>query len=130
MPDNASPTHRPLGIGIIGCGHIAGAYAEDIAASPEVTLVAATDLDPARAAAFVEKHGGRAHASIGDLLADESVELVVNLTVHHVHFDVTSQALEAGRHVYSEKPMALESGEARQLVELAARKGSVSAAPR
>ena len=122
MTDPAS-TDRPLGIGIIGCGNIAGAYAADLLAHPEVRLVAATDLDPARATAFAAKHGIRAHATIADLLADDDIGLVVNLTVHHAHYAVTKQALEAGRHVYSEKPLALEPAEARELVELARRNG-------
>ena len=82
-------------------------------------LVAATDLDPDRAAAFGEAHGCRIHASLDELLADPEIDIVVNLTVHHAHFDVTRRALEAGKHVYSEKPMALEPDEGRELVAIA-----------
>lgn len=114
---------RPLGIGIIGCGNIAGAYALDLAAHPEVRLIAATDLDPERAAAFAAKHGCRAHASIEELLADDAIDLVVNLTVHHAHYAITRQCLEAGRHVYSEKPLALLPAEAHELVALARANG-------
>jgi predicted dehydrogenase len=110
----------PFGIGIVGTGNIAGGYAKDILAHPEIRLVAATDLDPERAAAFGQAYGCRIHATLDDLLADDEVDIVVNLTVHHAHFDVTKRALEAGRHVYSEKPLALRSSEARELVELAA----------
>jgi predicted dehydrogenase len=113
----------PLGIGIVGTGNIAGGYARDALTHPEIRLVAATDLDPARAVAFAEANGCRAHASLDDLLADDEVDIVVNLTVHHAHHEVTKRALEAGRHVYSEKPLALRSDEARELVELAAARG-------
>jgi predicted dehydrogenase len=113
----------PLGLGIVGTGNIAGGYAKDALTHPEIRLVAATDLDPSRAAAFAEKHGLRAHASLEDLLADPEVDIVVNLTVHHAHYEVTKQALEAGKHVYSEKPLALRTSEARELVELAAARG-------
>lgn len=113
----------PLGIGIVGTGNIAGRYAEDALTHPEIRLVAATDVDPGRAAAFAEKHGCRVHASLDDLLADEAVDIVVNLTVHQAHYEVTRRALEAGRHVYSEKPLALSSREAHQLVELAVSRG-------
>jgi len=113
----------PLGIGIVGTGNIAGGYARDALTHPEIRLVAATDLDPVRAAAFAEEHGCRAHASLDELLADDEVDIVINLTVHHAHYEVTKQALEAGRHVYSEKPLALTSAEARELVELAAARG-------
>jgi predicted dehydrogenase len=112
-----------LGIGIVGTGNIAGGYARDIPSHPEIRLVAATDLDPARAAAFGQAFGCRAHASLDDLLADADVDIVVNLTVHQAHFEVTKRALEAGRHVYSEKPLALRSSEARELVDLATARG-------
>jgi predicted dehydrogenase len=113
----------PLGIGIVGTGNIAGGYAKDSLTHPEIRLVAATDLDPARAALFAETYGCRAHASLDDLLADDEIDVVVNLTVHQAHYEVTKRALEAGRHVYSEKPLALRASEARELVELAAARG-------
>ena len=113
----------PLGIGIVGTGNIAAGYARDTLTHPEIRLVAATDLDPLRAAAFGETHGCRIHASLDDLLADPEVDIVVNLTVHHAHCEVTKRALAAGRHVYSEKPLALRSVEARELVELASARG-------
>lgn len=116
MPDSA----QPLRIAIVGTGNIAGQYATDSRTYPHLDLVAASDLDPERAAAFGELHGCRIHASLDDLLADPDVDLVVNLTVHHAHFEVTRRALEAGKHVYSEKPLALDHGEARELVALAA----------
>ena len=114
---------KALGIGIVGTGNIAGGYARDALTHPEIRLVAATDLDGARAAAFAEEHGCRSHASLDDLLVDDEVDIVINLTVHHAHYEVTKQALEAGRHVYSEKPLALTSAEARELVELATSRG-------
>lgn len=114
---------KPLGIGIVGTGNIAGGYARDALTHPEIRLVAATDLDPVRATAFAKEHACRAHASLDDLLVDDSVDIVVNLTVHHAHYEVTKRALEAGRHVYSEKPLALTSSEARELVALAASRG-------
>jgi predicted dehydrogenase len=109
----------PLGIGIVGTGNIAGQYATTSRAHPEIRLVAATDVDRSRAIAFAEAHGCRAHASLDELLADDSVDIVVNLTVHHAHYEVTKRALEAGRHVYSEKPLALRAEEAHELVQLA-----------
>jgi predicted dehydrogenase len=110
----------PLGIGIVGTGNIAGGYASDILTRPEIRLVAATDLDTDRASAFAAEHGCRVHASLDELLRDDEIDVVVNLTVHHAHYEVTRRALEAGRHVYSEKPLALRSIDAADLVELAA----------
>jgi predicted dehydrogenase len=114
---------KPLGIGIVGTGNIAGGYARDALTHPEIRLVAVTDLDPERAAAFAAANGCRAHATLEDLLADDEIDIVINLTVHHAHYAVTKQALEAGRHVYSEKPLALRSSEAHELVDLAAARG-------
>jgi len=114
---------EPLGIGIVGTGNIAGGYARDILTHPEIHLAAATDLDPARSHAFAQEHGCRVHATVEDLLGDPAVDIVVNLTVHHAHYEVSRRALEAGRHVYSEKPLALRAGEARELVDLAVTRG-------
>ncbi len=113
----------PLGIGIVGTGNIAGGYARDALTHPEIRLVAATDLDSDRASAFAAEYGCRAHLTLDDLLADPDVDVVVNLTVQQAHAEVTTRALEAGRHVYSEKPMALQPSEARALVELARSRG-------
>jgi predicted dehydrogenase len=123
MTLDAATPRLPLRVGIVGCGNIAGPYARSLADHDEVELVAVTDVDAARATTFAAEHGCRAHGSLDALLADPEVQLVVNLTVHHAHHAVSKQALEAGRHVYSEKPMALEGDQARELVELAARRG-------
>jgi predicted dehydrogenase len=114
---------EPLGIGIVGTGNIAGGYARDILTHPEISLVAATDLDQVRLRTFAEEHGCRAHATVDAMLKDPAVDIVVNLTVHHAHYEVTRRALEADRHVYSEKPLALRSDEARELVDLAVARG-------
>jgi predicted dehydrogenase len=113
----------PFGIGIVGTGNIAGGYARDIETHPEIRLVAVTDLDPDRATTFAAANGCRAHRDLDALLADPDVDIVVNLTIHHAHFEITRQALEAGRHVYSEKPLALRSEEARELLALAGAHG-------
>jgi predicted dehydrogenase len=114
---------KPLGIGIVGTGNIAGGYARDALTHPEIRLVAATDLDPERAAAFAAANGCRVHGSLDELLADDDVDIVLNLTVHHAHYEITKAALTAGRHVFSEKPLALRSTEAHDLVDLARARG-------
>jgi predicted dehydrogenase len=113
---------QPLRVGIVGCGHIAGPYARDIVAKPELRLVAAMDLDPALARMLCETYGGSAVATLDDLLA-EDLDLVVNLTFPAAHASVTRRALEAGKHVHSEKPLARTPSEAWSLVELAKSNG-------
>lgn len=117
VPDKA------LGVAIIGCGNIAGPYVRDIASYPQVKLVGVADLEFQRAQDMATEYGCRAYASNEELLADDDVELVVNLTIHHAHFEVVSRCLEAGKHVHSEKPLSLTHQEARELVELAGQKG-------
>jgi predicted dehydrogenase len=112
-----------LGVGIIGCGNIAEAYARDIASYAQVKLVGVSDLEFQRAEDLAAKYGCTAYASNEELLADDAVELVVNLTIHHAHTEVVTQCLKAGKHVHSEKPLALTEEEAWGLVELAKQKG-------
>jgi predicted dehydrogenase len=104
-------------VGIVGCGNIAGPYAANLVTYPETELVGVTDVDAAKAEALAQKHGCRAYGSLEALLAD--VDLAVNLTIHHAHYAVTKACLEAGKPVYSEKPLALTAAEARELVNLA-----------
>jgi predicted dehydrogenase len=119
-----------MNVAIVGCGSIAARYARDIAAADGLELVAATDALPERAAGLAAEFGGIAYESLPALLADENVELLVNLTGVTSHVEVTAAALEAGKHVHSEKPLALRYEDARALVELAEARGVLlSASP-
>jgi predicted dehydrogenase len=116
-------SQEKLGVAILGCGNIAAPYAENLSAYPEIDLVGVTDVETSRAEALAAKFGCRAYPSIEAMLADDRVELVVNLTIHHAHKDTTALCLEAGKHVHSEKPLALTVEDAQALVELAQQKG-------
>jgi predicted dehydrogenase len=111
---------EPLGVAVIGCGNISGAYGETISAYPSVRIVGATDVEPSLSTAFVERFGGVAYPALEDALADPAVDAIVNLTFPSVHAEVTTAALEAGKHVHSEKPLAPDYERARALVDLAA----------
>lgn len=113
----------PLRIGIVGCGNIAGPYAKTLAPYSQIELLGASDIDVQRAAALVDTYGGQVYPTLDDMLADERIDLVVNLTIHHAHPAVITRCFEAGKHVHSEKPLALSYAEAAQLVDLAAAKG-------
>jgi predicted dehydrogenase len=108
-------------VAIVGCGNIAGRYAARIVAAPQLELVGATDPIPGRAAALVAEFGGRERDSLEALLAADEVDTVVNLTIAAAHAEVTAASLEAGKHVHTEKPVALRHDEARALAELARR---------
>jgi predicted dehydrogenase len=95
-----------MNVAIIGCGNIAGPYAEDLTRYPEINLVGVTDVDAARAESFAEKQGTRAYPNLRAMLADPTVELAINLTTQFAHKDVTTACLEAGKHVWTEKPLS------------------------
>ncbi len=116
-------TPDTFGVAIIGCGNIAEPYAENLVDYPEIELVGVADLVQARAEALAETAGCEAYPSMDALLADDRVDLVVNLTTHHAHKAVTEQCLRAGKHVHSEKPLALTYAEAQELVALAETQG-------
>jgi predicted dehydrogenase len=118
-------------VALVGCGNISDRYAQAISAAPRLTLAGATDLEPPRAERLVETYdGGRAYSTLDELLADDSIDTVVNLTVATAHVAVSRAALEAGKHVHSEKPLALRYADALSLVELADRHDvRLSAAP-
>ncbi|MFD1733180.1 Gfo/Idh/MocA family protein [Deinococcus malanensis] len=110
---------NPVNIAIVGCGVIATPYAKDMLAYGSLRLHGCFDLDPARAQAYAAEQDCRVYDSLDTLLADPEVEVVVNLTVLPAHYEVSRQALEAGKHVFSEKPLAGSSAQAQELVALA-----------
>lgn len=122
---------KPLRIALVGCGHISAAYGEHIKNHPgRLELAGASDLAPERAEAFCRQYGGRAYRDFDALLGEPEVDVVLNLTVHHAHFELNRRALRAGKHVYTEKPMALTHAQAGELVGEARRAGRLlGAAP-
>jgi len=111
---------KPLRLAIIGCGHICQQYGTHIQKHSEhLQIAGATDLDFSRAEAFCAKYGGKAYDSFEAILSDPDVDVVVNLTVHHAHFELNSRALKAGKHVFTEKPMALTYAQAVELAKIA-----------
>ncbi|MFA5123226.1 Gfo/Idh/MocA family protein [Zavarzinia sp.] len=123
-------TTFPLGAVIVGCGHIAQPYAKAIKTYNDVALLGFQDLEATRAQTFAREFGGRAYGTFDEVLADPRVNLVVNLTIHQAHEEVITRALEAGKHVHTEKPLALTYATARRLAALAEQRGlRLSSAP-
>jgi predicted dehydrogenase len=110
-------------VALVGCGDISRRYARRIVETDGLELAGATDVVDGRAAALVAEHGGAEYASLEALLADDAVDTVVNLTAPVAHAAVTAASLEAGKHVHTEKPVALRHAEAVELAELAERRG-------
>ncbi|XXF78079.1 Gfo/Idh/MocA family oxidoreductase [Myxococcaceae bacterium GXIMD 01537] len=110
-------------IAIVGTGYVADYYLKTLPNHPQLQLLGVMDRDGARAERFGHFYRVPVYRSYEKLLADGRVELVVNLTNPDSHYAVTRAALEAGKHVYSEKPLAMDMGEAEALVALAESKG-------
>jgi predicted dehydrogenase len=109
-------------VGIVGCGVISKHYASNAAAFDAYELVACADVVPACAQDLAAAHG-LAALSVDELLGDGAVDAVLNLTPSSEHAAVTRAALAAGKHVYTEKPLALDVGEGAQLLGEAGRRG-------
>ncbi|MDX6767575.1 MAG: Gfo/Idh/MocA family oxidoreductase [Candidatus Methylacidiphilales bacterium] len=120
----------PLNTVIVGCGHIAKAYASNLLTYPGIKLTGFFDLDLPRADAFANEFGGRSYPTLDAVLADTAVDLVVNLTIHHAHEEVVARCLGAGKHVHTEKPLALSAAAAQRLAAQADKHGlRLSSAP-
>ena len=112
-------TSKPLNVGIIGCGNISTTYLTLAPLFKAITIKAVADIDLSAAQLRAEEYGVRAE-TVDTLLAAEDIDIIVNLTIPSAHFSVTRQILEAGKHVYSEKPVVLTLAEGKQLRDLAA----------
>jgi predicted dehydrogenase len=105
-------------VGIVGCGVISRAYATNAAAFGSFEMVACADLDGSRAEAAAAEFALQA-LGVEELLGSETIDVVLNLTPPAAHASVTRAALDTGKHVYSEKPLATTALEANELAELA-----------
>ena len=129
MSDQNQPS-GPVGVGIIGAGVISREYLSDFARFPDVDVLFIADLDLDRARTQAETFGVAASGSVDDLLARDDIEIVVNLTIPAVHAEVGHRILAAGKHVWSEKPIALDRESGRALLDDAASRGlRVACAP-
>ena len=107
-----------LGVGIIGCGNISAAYLQLAPLFKGYDILAVADINMDNAKSRAEEFGVRAN-TVEDLLASEDIDLVINLTVPAAHLEVSRAVLEAGKHVYSEKPFVLSLNEAQELGKIA-----------
>jgi predicted dehydrogenase len=111
---------QPLNVGIVGCGTIVGAYLATFPRLRAVKLVAAADIVFPRAEAVARQHLGVRALHVAELLADDQVDLVLNLTIPAAHAEVALQSIGAGKSVYGEKPLAATTAEARAILKAAA----------
>ena len=120
---------RPARVGIVGCGDVTNLYLPGIAPFTSIELAACTDLDADRAAALSAR-GGFPAVSLEELLADPTIEIVLVLTPPVAHAAVSRAAIAAGKHVYTEKPLATTRADAQAILADAAAAGvRIGAAP-
>ncbi|MCJ8013734.1 Gfo/Idh/MocA family oxidoreductase [Paenibacillus sp. KQZ6P-2] len=112
-----------VNVGIIGCGNISGIYFKNLKEFDAVHVAACADLDLERAKSRAEEYGIPKGCTVDELLADPKLELIVNLTIPAAHSQVCLQALEAGKHVYVEKPLAVTREEGQAILSKSKEKG-------
>jgi predicted dehydrogenase len=116
--------HPPLPVGIVGCGKIFQRYVDGLRRFPDVEVIWCADIDASLAEARAAELGIAKAGSPADAASDRlgTATLIVNLTPPAVHARVIRDFLEAGKHVYTEKPLATDLDDARELVTLASRR--------
>jgi predicted dehydrogenase len=108
-----------VGVGVIGAGVISTQYLQNLTSFPDLDVRFIADIDQSRAQAQAAAFGIRGFGSVAHLLADDDIEIVVNITIPAVHVEVALQVLGAGKHVWSEKPFALTRVRGKQLLDAA-----------
>lgn len=106
-------------IGVIGCGQISSIYLEAPGKFDVLDIVACADLDMERARSQAARFGIPKACTVEELLADPSIEIVLNLTIPKVHAEIGMAAVRAGKSAYGEKPLALERVSAMKLLQSA-----------
>ncbi len=120
----------PVKVGVIGCGAISNAYFTAKNVFPILDIVACADLMQERAEAKAKEHGIAKACSVDELIADPNIEIVLNLTVPKAHAEINLRAIEAGKHVYVEKPLATNREDGKKTMAAAkAKKVLVGCAP-
>jgi predicted dehydrogenase len=107
-------------VGLIGTGRISDIYLTNCMQFDELDVIACASLDREEALVKAKRFNLPQVLSPEELLSDDEIECVLNLTIPAAHFDITNAALEAGKHVYSEKPFATSLNDGQYLLDLAA----------
>ncbi|MFQ3548199.1 MAG: Gfo/Idh/MocA family oxidoreductase [Armatimonadota bacterium] len=117
-------------VGIVGCGNISSIYFEAGSTFEILEIVACADLIKERAEEKAEKYNIPKACTVDELLADPEIEIVINLTIPKAHAEVAFKALENGKSVHNEKPLAIERADGKKMLEMAKSKGlRVGSAP-
>lgn len=112
-------------IAFVGCGYVFDIYMRTRWAHPELDIRGVYDIDTARSAIVSQHYGFKVYQNYEALLTDPEVAIVINLTSIHSHYDVIKRALNAGKHVYSEKPLTTNLAQTKELFALAKTRGLI-----
>ncbi len=110
-------------IGIVGCGNISGVYLRVCKTFEDIEIVACSDILMERANTRAKEFGVPKACTVEELMADPEIEIVLNLTTPLAHAEVAFKALNAGKSVYNEKPLAITREDGQKILQLAKEKG-------
>ncbi|BCW96480.1 MAG: Gfo/Idh/MocA family oxidoreductase [Fimbriimonadales bacterium] len=110
-------------VGVVGCGNISPVYLRVMQGFPEIEVVAVADMNSELAQQRAQQFGVPQALSVDALLQHPEIEVVLNLTPPKAHAPINKAAVEAGKHVYCEKPFGVNRDEAREVLALAQQKG-------
>jgi predicted dehydrogenase len=113
----------PVGVAVVGCGTISREYLRNLTSFPDLRVVFCADIDLERAKEQAARYGVPGAGTVAQALREPDVELVVNLTIPAAHAEVTSAALAAGKSVWTEKPLSLDTAIGQRLLDQADRAG-------
>jgi predicted dehydrogenase len=108
-----------VGVGVIGAGVISGQYLDNLTGFPDLEVRFIADIDVDRARAQAERYHVAGAGTVAELLQDDDIEIVVNLTIPAAHVEVALQILEAGKNAWTEKPFALDRASGQHLLDTA-----------
>lgn len=112
---------KPVKVGVIGCGDICDVYFKNIAKFENLEAYACADLLLDRAQKKAEAYGCKA-MTVDEIISNPEVEVILNLTIPAAHHDIDMAALQAGKHVYSEKPLSITMEDGQEILDLAKKK--------
>lgn len=108
--------HSKVNVGVVGCGNISGIYLEMGQTFEILNMAAVADLIPERAQNQAQKYHIPCVCSVQEMLADPSIDIILNLTIPNAHAEVGQAAVEAGKSVYNEKPLAITRQDAQRML--------------
>ena len=108
---------------IVGCGHIAKKHAEAIQNAPGAELVAVCDTNPQRLQEYVDQFGVKGYTDLGEMLQDDTIQVVNICTPSGYHAPLAVQAADAGKHIVVEKPISLTLEDADKIIAACERNG-------